>query len=79
MSSYIPKNIVVLDCDIQLFEKIANANPRFLRMNLIEGRLEIMAPFPTSHETSMLYFDTTCLFYVAFCAELQNYNEKIVI
>ncbi|CAG8643802.1 11847_t:CDS:2, partial [Diversispora eburnea] len=41
MSSDI-SHIIIPDCNLQQFEKIASANPRPLRMNLIEGLLEIM-------------------------------------
>ncbi|CAG8804265.1 10414_t:CDS:2 [Dentiscutata erythropus] len=42
MASYIP-HFIIPDCDHILFEKTALANPHsFYRMNLIQGRLEIM-------------------------------------
>ncbi|CAI2170528.1 19444_t:CDS:2 [Funneliformis geosporum] len=44
MTSYFPQNILIPDCTLQQFEKAANANHRFLRMNLIEGQLEIIVP-----------------------------------
>ena len=40
--------LIVPNCSEQLFEEIAHANP-YLRMNLIEGQLELM---PVLKETS---------------------------
>ncbi|CAG8811713.1 19542_t:CDS:2, partial [Racocetra fulgida] len=51
MSLDIP-NIIIPDCDLKQFEKIAFSNSRFLRMSLIEGQLEIiMPPLPVHYET----------------------------
>ncbi|CAG8474281.1 29455_t:CDS:2 [Racocetra persica] len=51
MSLDIP-NIIIPDCDLKQFEKIAFLNSRFLRMSLIEGQLEIiMPPLPVHVET----------------------------
>ncbi|CAG8808130.1 2976_t:CDS:2, partial [Racocetra fulgida] len=51
MSLDIP-NIIIPDCDLKQFEKIAFSNSRFLRMSLIEGQLEIiMPPLPVHNET----------------------------
>ncbi|CAG8585983.1 13559_t:CDS:2, partial [Racocetra fulgida] len=51
MSLDIP-NIIIPDCDLKQFEKIASLNSRFLRMNLIEGQLEIiMPPLPVHYDT----------------------------
>ena len=41
--------LIVPNCSEQLFEEIAHTNPH-LRMNLIEGQLELM---PVLEETSM--------------------------
>ena len=44
MASYIPP-LIIPNCDNKVFEETAIANPDSLyRMNLIEGRLEIMLP-----------------------------------
>ncbi|CAG8803259.1 31124_t:CDS:1, partial [Racocetra persica] len=51
MSLDIP-NIIISDCDLKRFDKIVSLNSRFLRMNLIEGQLEIiMPPLPVHIET----------------------------
>ncbi|CAG8687836.1 11946_t:CDS:2, partial [Acaulospora morrowiae] len=46
MPSHIPQ-FIIPNCDHNLFEEIALANPHsFYRMNLIQGQLEIMPPQP---------------------------------
>ncbi|CAG8579498.1 1763_t:CDS:2, partial [Scutellospora calospora] len=51
MPSYLPQ-LIIPNCDHNLFEEIALANPNsFYRMNLIQGQLEIMPPQPVRNET----------------------------
>ena len=51
MASYIPP-LIIPNCDKKVFEETAIANPDSLyRMNLIEGRLEIMFPLHNNIST----------------------------
>ncbi|CAG8679589.1 4224_t:CDS:2, partial [Racocetra fulgida] len=53
MSLDIP-NIIIPDCDLKQFEKIAFLNSHFLQMSLIEGQLEIIIPpLPVYNETTL--------------------------